>query len=444
MRGLRWGAWFASLAGGRGSLRRGLVQGAGAGVALQGLNLLLGFGSGILAARLLGPSGLGRYAYALALVGLLSIPAALGLPATLVRFLAIYGKGGEWRLARGLLRRSNQLVGGAGLALAVALVGMAASYTGGTQALTFWLAAPLVPLLAWTNLRQRALQGLHHPVAAQLPEQVIKHAAFLALGALLLGMGWGMARQPQGLMAVWVVASTLAFGAGALLLKRLAPAALRVADPVYDTGRWLRTALPLLAAGSAGIVYSSTDIILLGLFRPAAEVGLYQVAVRTAALLVVFLTAANWVLAPWFASLHAEGERGRLQGMVTRATRAVFLPSLVVYAVFVFAGRELLALFFGADYAHAWGVLLILGGARLVDVAAGPVINLMAMTGGQRALAAVIAVAALGNVLGCWLLIGRYGMYGAAISTALAMAATNVALAVLVRRRIGIRTTVFG
>ena len=69
---------------------------------------------------------------------------------------------------------------------------------------------------------------------------------------------------------------------------------------------------------------------------------------------------------------------------------------------------------------------------------------LMAMTGGQKALAWIVAIAAFGNALGCWLLIPRFGMYGAATSTALVMVTTSLALVIAVRKRTGIRTTVFG
>ncbi len=414
------------------------------GIGLQGLGLLLAFGSGVLAARLLGPAGLGEYAYALAIAAFASIPAALGFPTALVRFLAVYRDAGQWDLARGLIRQSNLLAGGLGVGLAVAMVAVATTAGRNGSLFTYWLAAPLIPLLVWTNLRQRALQGLHHPVAAQLPEQAIKYTAFLLLGGALWLSGPGLARLPQTLMAVWLTASAVAFLAGAFLLRRFSPPPLRNAAPRYNSRQWRETALPMLVADSVGIIYSTVDIIMLGAFRPLAEVGLYQVAVRTAGLLLVFLTASNWVLAPWFAQVHAEADRSRLQHMVTRTTRMVFWPSLAVFALFVVAGRELLTLFFGGTYVRSWEVLLILAGARLFDVGSGPVVTLLAMTGGQRAVAWTIAGTALGNALGCWLLIPRFGMYGAAVSTALAIAVANGGLAVVAWRRIGIRTTVLG
>jgi O-antigen/teichoic acid export membrane protein len=374
----------------------------------------------------------------------MSVPALFGLPTVVTRFLAVYQSEGEWSLARGLLRRANQWVGLTGL-----LVGAGVMFAGvfGWQGTRLWvmiLAAPLVLLLVWTNLRQKALQGLHHPVAAQLPEQLIKHSAFLFIGIFLWLLGGGLARFPQGLMGVWLLASLLAFAVGALLLQRLSPSAIRQVPPRYQPRAWLATALPMGLAESVGVIYGATDIIVLGLLRPAQDVGLYQVALRTGALMLVFLSASNWVLAPWFARLHAGAERQRLQRLVTRTTRAVFAPTFVVFMVFVLAGHELLGLFFGHVFDRAYSVLLVLGAARLIDVAVGPVINLLAMTGGQRILAWTIGGAALINVIGCLVLIPPMGMLGAAVSTGLVMAVTNLFLAFIVHRHIGISSTILG
>lgn len=420
------------------------MQSAGIGVGLQVLGLVLSFGSGVLAARLLGPAGLGQYAYALAVMGAASIPAALGFPTALVRFLPVYRTGDEWGLARGVLRRSNLLAGTLATALAVGVVVVAGIAATGSRMLTFWVAAPLIPLLVWTNLRQKALQGLHHPVAAQLPEQLVKPFVFVVLGGLAWAANARFGRLPQGLMLLWLVASTAAFVLGATLLRRLSPAALGAADPKYATREWLAVSLPLLVVDGFGVIYSATDTILLGALRPAAEVGLYQVANRTAALIGLFLVASNWVLAPWFAQLHATAERERLQRMVTKTVRGVSSLSLLVFCLFALWGKSLLSTFFGSGYAPAYNVLLILAVARLVNVSAGPVINLLAMTGGQKVLAWVIGVAALANVLGCWFLIPPFGMYGAAAVTAFAMVSTNVALSVAIRRRTGVRTTALG
>ena len=98
---------------------------------------------------------------------------------------------------------------------------------------------------------------------------------------------------------------------------------------------------------------------------------------------------------------------------------------------------------FGPGFDVARPALLILAGAQLVNALAGSVGILMSMTGHQNAVSVVLAFAAALNVGLNFALIPRYGLIGAAVATGLATVAWNVTLAVLVRRRLGIRSTAF-
>ena len=426
------------------SLRAHWLHSAGVGVLLQGMGLMLAFASSVLVARLLGPHGLGQYSYALAIVAVLSVLATLGLPTVIARFLATYQAKEEWGQARGLLRLSNFLIGASGVFLGLCLVFVGMVLDGGRQEVLYFLAAPLVVVLAWTSLRQRALQALHRPLAAQLPEQIIKHTVFLAIGGSLWVAGHQFVTQSDGVMAVWLASGMASFLFGTVLLRRLSPPEIREAGPRYEPGIWFAVALPIFIADVLGVLLGNSGTIILGWLRSPEEVGLYQVALRLSGLMLVLLGASNWALAPWFARFHATGEKDRLQGVVTRTTRAIFAATLVMYLVMFLWGEALLGVFFGETFVAAYPVLLILGAGQLVNVASGPVVNLLAMTGGQRELAWSVAVAAILNIIMCILLIPVLGMVGAALSMALTTSTYNVLLAMVVRRRSGVAATILG
>lgn len=428
----------------KGSMRTDWFWGVLAGVTFNGGGMLLAFGSGVLVARLLGPEGLGKYAFVLALVGVATVPSMLGMQTVIVRFLPVYNRDSAWPLARGMLRRANQFASLTGSLFGIGLVLAGLFAWGGERLWLCVLAAPLVVILAWTNLRQKTLQGLHHPVAAQLPEQLVKHSAFLTFGGILWLSGSDYAETPHGVMAVWLAASLIAFLVGIMLLRRFASPAMHMTQPQYQTRRWMATALPLLLTDSIGLLYGYADIVLLGLLATDTDVGLYHVAMRTAALMAIFLTASNWVLAPWFARLHDGGEKERLQKIITQSVRAVFCLCLVVFGLFAVWGRDILELAFGQEFGSAYSALLVLGTGRLINVAAGPVTNLLAMTGGQKVLAWTVGISAVLNVVGCVLFIPNYGIMGAAGSTAFIGGATNIGLALMVRRHLGISSSIIG
>lgn len=426
------------------SLRAHWLQGAGVGVLLQGAGLVLAFASSVALARLLGPHGLGQYSFVLAIVAVLSVLATLGLPTVVARLLAAYQTKEEWGKARGLLRWSNLLVGAFGIMLGLGLTAAGMVWEGGEQQWVYSVAAPLIVVLAWANLRQRALQGLHRPLAAQLPEQFIKHTVFLAVVASLWIAGYPFVMRTDGVMAVWLLAGLSNFLFGAALLHRLSPQLLRTAEPRYEPHQWITIALPILIADVLAVVLANSDTIILGWLRSPEEVGLYQVALRLSVLMLVLLGASNWVLAPWFARFHITGEKDRLQRVVTRTTRAIFAVTVVLYFVLVLRGEALLGIFFGDEFVEAYPLLLILGAGQLVNVASGPVVNLLAMTGGQRELAWSVAAAAFLNIILCVLLVLAFGLIGAAVCVAFTTGVYNVLLAVVVKRRSGIAATVLG
>ncbi len=401
--------------------------------------MLLSVGVTVLLARVLGAHDFGIYAYALAVVTLIAVPAQFGIPMLVLRHAAGYEAQGDWERLRGLLRRAAQAV----LALAAAL----ALIAGGIGALlaerlpagsfaTFAWALLLLPLLALSALTGAAVRGLRHVVAGQLSESVGRQIPLLALVGAALALGYGLSAQTA--MALHAVSAGLALGVGVVLLKRWLPDPARQAKPRYEDRAWARTVLPLALMASAHALSAYTDVVMLGLFRPAAEVGVYQVAAQTAMLVVFGLGAVNMVVAPNISRLHALADHARLQRMVTGSARVVLAGALPVAFVLILLGGVLLEWVFGAEFARGHAPLAILAAGQLVNAAAGSVGFLLNMTGHERDTAVGVGIAAVANVLLNLALIPPFGMVGAAAATAVTLAAWNVILCRQVYRRIGI------
>lgn len=428
--------------------QRSGLAGVAAGVALQAASLLLTFVNGLLLARWLGASGLGVYAYTLAVVGVASVVAAMGWPAATLRFAAQYHHRNDPLSLRGLLRLGSGMTGIlAGLA-GLGMLGWAFArlHASPKLAAVVIVASPLPLLLSLTQLRLRTLQAFGRPVLAQIPDKLVKPATFLAGLGLLWAVGREVDLSPTVAMGIWVTTVALAFAVGTGFLRRVLgrTRASPSERPVYRVREWTTTAGSLAIADSFGLIYGYIDILLLGVMATGAAVGRYQVAVRMSTLLLVLLTASNVVIAPTISRLYLDDDRVRLQRLVTRASRWVFAGTLVAFLGYAFAGRALLGSLFGPDYVGAFVPLLIISAGRLVDVACGPVTLLQQMTGGQRLISRAVGAGALLNLAGCAALIPRFGIDGAAASTAFSVAAVNVALAILGGNRIGVRPTILG
>ena len=182
---------------------------------------------------------------------------------------------------------------------------------------------------------------------------------------------------------------------------------------------------------------------MLGIFRPAEDVGVYRVAAQGAGLVAFGLQVANVVIAPQIASLYAQGNLERLQQLSTGCARAVLLFALPTALAFVVAGGSFAAWVFGPEFLRAHTPLALLAIGQLVNSAMGSVTFLLTMSGHERVAARFMLMTAVANVVMNLVLIPPFGMAGAAVATATTMSIWNILLFRAVKSRIGITPLAF-
>lgn len=400
----------------------------------------LAFLSTVLLARFLGPEGYGVYSFAYSLVWILAVPAEAGLPNLIVRETARGMAQDRPDIVRGAWQWAGQVV--AVISLALVLVAgpiiLLGKRTGGSvEGITLAWALALVPLLALGNLRGAALRGLKRVVAGQLPEFVIRPALF---ASLLAGAGlvFGPHLSASQAMSLQVWAALGAFVIGAWMLRRDTPRNVSQARPFVEPRSWLASSLVFALISGFQIINKQVSTIIVGLFEPPGQVGIYRVAVQVATLASFGLLAVNTVVAPRFASLYSLGNMDRLQRLVTASARVILAVNIFLTALFVVLGKPFLTLVFGPAFAAAYLPLLILLVGQMVNSATGAVSFLLNMTGHERQTAYGMAAAAGLNVVLNFILVPVWGIEGAAAATSISMIGWNVLLWLAVRNRMGI------
>lgn len=422
----------------------GALRGGIGSIAVKIASTVLGLMTAVLLARSLGAQGYGIYTYVVALVAVLSIPAQLGLPNLVVRETAKAQAIARWDRIKGLWRWSTGCALGFVVVIALcvfAIAFLSAGRFSEQQLHTFYWGLWLMPFLVLGNLCGAALRGLQHVLLGQLPEQLLRPAFLL----LFLLVAWIL--QPiDGLdstlaMAVNVLSAILALLAGLLLLRRNALTDLRQGVRAeYRAREWLLATLPLAFTASMYLVNSYADIIVLGLFWNAEDVGIYRVAVTGATTVVFALTAVNAVVAPQLARLHGLGDHSGLQKLVTSSARMGLLFAAPVFLLILVWGGKLLEMFFGAEFVAAYPALITLGAAQLVNATIGPVGVVLNMTGHERDTARAVGISALVNIGLNLVLIPLMGITGAAAATALSVVIWNVIMRRAAHIRLGIES----
>jgi len=144
------------------------------------------------------------------------------------------------------------------------------------------------------------------------------------------------------------------------------------------------------------------------------------------------------------ARLWASGDVERLQRLVTLSARGLLVVSFPLAMAFIFFGRPLLGVAFGAEFVAADGALAILALGQVVNAATGSVGTVLVMSGNQRRAAVGITLGAIVNVTLGILFIPMLGVAGAALAAACGLVVANILLVSIARRTLGIDSTPLG
>jgi O-antigen/teichoic acid export membrane protein len=415
-------------------LGRTLIEKTIGNVGLNIAALVLNFAIALFLSRTLGSSGYGAFAFAIAFANLLAVPGQLGLPSLVVREIASYRVHSAWESIRGVIRRANQaaIVASVGVVVAAAAVIAAAGWPHGILRTPTLLALCLVPLTAITSMRQSVMQGFLRVVLGRAPETVFSPLLLLGL-LVVLRAGHRGSFDPRWAVAAAVVAAACATVLGIILLRRILPNAVRTAAPAYATRRWAVGAVPLLLVGGISTLNDQTGSVLLGALGTAHEVGVYSVANRVANVTPFLLIAAIPTLMPWISELHTRGESERLQRLMTRASRIVFVGSLPL-AIAVFAAAGPLLRVFGADFPGGATPLRILVAGQIVNIVTGFPGTILVMSHAAGRVTLAVAAAAVTNLALNVALDPGLGATGAAVAGATSIAVANTLLSVALWR----------
>ncbi len=419
-------------------LSRSLLGSAGLRVANAGL----GFSVAVVLARTLGADGYGLYSTAFVIASVCSIMVQFGLPNLVMRETATAAVSEDWAHMRAVWRWAGR--GAALFSLVVLTFGATTLFflrggMAGEQLWTYGLALALVPLLAFSALRAGALRGLQHVVLAQVPEMIVKPGTMLVL-VLLLGLA--VPATPSAAMAIQLAAVGVAFALGTVFLWQRRPVHLPhkgIVGSVSSGSLW-KSALAMAVAVGMNQINNNADILMIGVFWPADDVGLYRIAYQISMLCAFGLQISSIVFSPSYARLYRQGDLDRLQGLLTRGALISTGLALVLALPWFFFGEFLTGWLFGPDFTASWPTTMILIAAQIMNASFGPIGMLMHMTGFERYVARFMILAAATNLTLNLALIPLFGAFGAAAATFVTFAFWNSGLWWMARRHLSLNS----
>lgn len=240
----------------------------------------------------------------------------------------------------------------------------------------------------------------------------------IAYACLVLGLVF--AEAP--LSVVIAASGTIPLLAGALCLTAVKVARLPYAFSPARIDRahareMLRLGGYLGVTELAAVVIYALDRVILGLFRSAATVGLYEGPVRVHNLIRAVNGALSVTVLPTASSYVAGGDDRRLRELVVRGSRytlALIVPLTVTAMVL---GGDILAVWLGDEFREGGAALAILVSYWLVNASLGVIGPLLVAVGRARKVAQYAWAVALMNLVLSLALTPSLGLVGVTLGT---------------------------
>ncbi|MBI4549653.1 MAG: flippase [Candidatus Omnitrophica bacterium] len=362
------------------------------------------FFSGILVARALGGENYGQFSFIYVYLSFFEVFVQFGVNPILVRKLAQGGETGPALLGNAILMRVALVV----LALPVAFWGV--------HALGYPLSVKQGVLFAYFQLFLTVRPVYEAVFKAHL--QMIYPAMWSGIRALVnLAFVAGVAFWRPGV--IWFIAAYMASGAAALAGLAWQSRRLTRVDFRFDREVMIslaRESAPLVLSAYLTILYYRVNVFMLSFMKGFLDVGYYSAATRvTEALMAV----SGALLASYYPLLSKAFHQDRLlfEHHVRGGIRVFLLTGLPVAIGGSIAGRELIELFFGAEFAPAGLALSILCWHVCFAYVAGLLANLLISCGRQMTDMWISFFLAAANIGMNALLIPRFSFNGAALAT---------------------------
>jgi O-antigen/teichoic acid export membrane protein len=404
----------------------------------------LAYFSQVLLARWMGSSEYGVYVYAWTWVLLLGSMMDFGIAVTAQKLIPEYRGKNQLSLLRGFLFGSRWMTFGLSVVTSCLLAGIVyllSPYIDQHTVNPLYIGCAILPALVLANVQDGIARSHDWMRLALTPQFVVRQSLIIGFTAGAFAIGANVSAEEAmkfSAAAVWIAM----IGQMVFLNRRLHDA-VEAGPRHYAYRSWLATSLPILMVEGFYLLLGYVDILVLQAFRPSDDVGIYHAIVKTLALVSFIHYAMAATTAHRFSEYHVAGDRERLSAYLAHAIKWTFWPSVAATALLLVFGKPLLWLF-GAQFTSGYPAMFVVAIGLLARSAIGPVERLLNMLGHQNVCALAYALAFVMNLVLCIVLVPRYGIYGAATSTSIALVFESILLFWITRKRLGFHVLAWG
>jgi O-antigen/teichoic acid export membrane protein len=340
-----------------------------------------------------------------------------GTPKALARFVPFYNAVGDHGKTKTLIRSVFTIVLSVSVVVSIALI-LGAPYVARLFVSPSRLSSSLriiflcIPFLSIIHLVSFTFIGFKELKYRTYLRQITWPVLQIFLAILFFSIGYGL----QGWLNMYVIA---ALGTGVLAIwffwKRIVLQLRQVPSEPLSLGEVFSYSWPLSINMMVLTFAGQIDMIVLGVFRPTEEVGIFRNYLLLLVVLAVIRSSLGLIYKPIISEMISRDRIGELRQVYTRLSKWMFLANTLGFCFISLFGPRVIAILFGESYVVTPLAIPILAVGTFVNSGTGPTGMTLESFGNTKFVMLNSVVLSLTNLVLDFLLIPRYGVLGAAI-----------------------------
>jgi O-antigen/teichoic acid export membrane protein len=284
-----------------------------------------------------------------------------------------------------------------------------------------WILALGIPAYAASSVLISTLQAFQEVRWRTFVKYISEPVVKVILTVVLLWAGWNLGAA----LVAFVAALVLSVALGLAPLRRVLSLPPVGVPSSISVGEVLTYSMPLLGAVLVSSVAAKADILFLGYWQAAGDVGVYSAAFQTSAIIVLVLQSFESIANPLLSESIARKDRSQLDKMYKILLRWALTLSFPIFLVIALLPKELLALF-GKNFEGGALCLVILAIGQIVNAGTGSANNILLLAGHTRLVMWNTLLVGIVQVALNLALIPRYGIVGAAVAASASLVLVNI------------------
>ncbi len=376
----------------------------------------------VVAARGLGPELFGLFFIGFAIFRVAQMVAEFGLPVGVVRYIAIFLKNSRSRLIKGTIVISIKYGIFFSLIIATILIlfsGSFANYVFKNPPVNsvIKLFAIIIPFATVSTIIVSSIQGFKIVKYKVVVKELFEPLLRLILLVVFLIMGLSLWGALYSYLITAIVSIPLSWF---YLTKVFPPIKSKKVIPDFKTRKILGFSWPLMIVQFFSHSMLWIDTLMLGFFESPQLVGIYGAAHRTVLLGSIARTSFNSIFAPIISDLYNRNEFTNLENYFKTIAKWIFSINLGAFLFLILFAEKILGLF-GSQFIHGTSSMIVLSIGWIVYSSAGSIGEMITMSGRSKLQLINMFSVLIINIIMNFVLIPKYGLIGAAISTSATM-----------------------